>query len=72
MKLQEFFICFSWLSIYSQRFQEKDIYIWDKTSFCSWVSVLYFSGYIYMHNLWFNRTEFIPIDESACSVYVKL
>ncbi len=28
------------------------------------------SGYVYMHNFWFNRTEFIPIDESESSVYM--
>ncbi len=29
-------------------------------------------GYVYMHNLWFNRTEFIPIDEFECSVYMNV
>ncbi len=29
------------------------------------------TGYVYMHNFWFSRTEFIPIDESECSVYMN-
>ncbi len=35
------------------------------------VNSLFYTDYVYMHNLWFNWTEFIPIDESECSVYMN-
>jgi len=28
------------------------------------------TGYVYMHNFCFDRTEFILIDESECTVYM--